>query len=154
MVSSIEIYLSDLICTISMSGVFTQPKRSGVCIRSNTLLACCVALHFFPFNFICNMATFRKNCFDHLTSSHESRVCKMHSICLNCVLYFILVNFLCNMTIFGKDFFLAFRPYQWVEGVCMGKIFGSMLLYTSCLLICYATGPYTEKVDFGIDQTP
>ena len=28
-----------LVCTISMSDLFTQPKRSGVCIRSKILIA-------------------------------------------------------------------------------------------------------------------
>ena len=33
-----------LICTISMSDLFTHSQRSGVCIRSNILLACCSTL--------------------------------------------------------------------------------------------------------------
>ena len=59
--SSIKI----LICTISMSDVFTQPKRSGVCIRSNLHNV----PHFFPFNLICNITFFRKKCSYPLTLS-------------------------------------------------------------------------------------
>ena len=36
-----------LICTIAMSDFLTQPKRPGVCIRSNNLIAQCCTLFSF-----------------------------------------------------------------------------------------------------------
>ena len=45
-----------LICTISVSDLFTQPKGSGVFTRSNLHNF----IHFFPFNLICNTTLFRK----------------------------------------------------------------------------------------------
>ena len=48
-----------------MSDLFTQHKRSGVCIRSNLHNV----LLFFSFNLICKMTFTRKKCLDLLTKS-------------------------------------------------------------------------------------
>ena len=53
------------------------------------------------------------------------------------------------MTTFRKEKNKPFEPTPRVKGVCKGKIFAGMLLYTSLpLLIWYATWPYSEKDDF------
>ena len=86
-----------IICTISISDLLPQPKRSVVGIRSNILLACCT-VHFFPFT----TNTFRrKKYFDpHL----RCRGCvKGQNICLHGVLCFIPFNLICNMTSFRKE---------------------------------------------------
>ena len=54
---------SILICTISMSELFTQPKRSVVCIRPS------ISVH----NVICNITFFRKKSFDPIQGSRVSK---------------------------------------------------------------------------------
>ena len=56
-----------LICTITISDLFIKTKWSWVCLRSNLHNV----LHIFPFNLICFMTYFRKNCFELLTPSGD-----------------------------------------------------------------------------------
>ena len=74
-----------LICTISMSDLFTQPKMSGVCIRSNLHNA----LKVFPFNLMCNMTYLRKKGFDPIwglwmykRAEYWLALCSLHHSCL------------------------------------------------------------------------
>ena len=85
-------------------------------------------LHFFPFNLICYMTTFRKKCFFLLT---PSRGIKGQNVSLHCVLCFIPVNLICKITIFRKEKYLTFWSRPRFEGVCKFKIFASVLLYAS-----------------------
>ena len=120
-----------LICTISLSDLFTKPKGAGVCIRSHNLL--CNVLHFFPFNLIiCNIIFFRIF-FDPLTPFRGIGYVRGQSICLHGVLNFIPVNLICNMTTFRKE--NHFDPTPGVKGKSKGKLFASMLLYASFPLI-------------------
>ena len=58
------------------------------------------------------------------------------------ILCYIPFNLICNMTTFRKK---TFWPHPRGQGVVLGKIFASMLLYTSLPYIWYATWQIYEK---------
>ena len=76
-----------LIWTISTPDIFIQPKRLGMCIRSNILLAQWSTLLFLLFNMQRDLL--KKRCFDFLP---RPRGVKGQNICLPGVLCFNLIN--------------------------------------------------------------
>ena len=59
------------------------------------------------------------------------------------------------MTTFRKRYSLTFWPHPLGQGVCVGKIFATMLLPASSALIWYATWLLSEKkIVWPFDRTP
>ena len=82
------------ICTISMSDLFTQSKRLGMCIMSNILIAKCDVYH----NLLQKKIRF------YLLSPYRSQWCiKGQNICTHGVICCILINFIMLHDYFQKS---------------------------------------------------
>ena len=100
---------------------FLPNPRSQGSAFSQFLISCCSS----PLSHLLDM---QHNHFLLLTPPQGSMVCKRQNNSLHGLLCFIPLNVICNMTTFRKD---KNDPTAGVQGVCKGKSFTSILLYTS-----------------------
>ena len=92
-----------------------------------------------PFNLICYMTTFSKNCFDLFTPPQGSGV-EGENMCLHCALCSIPIHLICKLTMFRKKNVLTFDPNSEVEVVGKAGMCACMVLYVpSSLKICNIT---------------
>ena len=121
------------------------PEVKGGLFQSVTLH---VGLHFFHYNLICNMTTFRKGKkwpFDPIPGVegvHKDSIFAFIVLCAQFPLIWYATWLLSE-----NDMVLPFHsPTPRVEGVSISKIFATMLMHVSLAIIWYATWPYSIKV--------
>ena len=107
------------------------------------------ALFCIHFTLICNMTTLCKECFDFLNPAQggcKDKLC----MCLHGALCSIQINLICNVTTFG-NFFLTFDPNPGIERVCKDRVCACMLLLSSfpyflTLILRVGEGGSTGKI--------